>query len=300
MKVLVVGSDGVIGTELGKKLKEKYDVFEADRTKNWRDNYFLVDITQYQTLNKAFEVKPDVVFHLAGEVGRLNCEERPIVTIENNVIGTLNVIQHCLNVGAKLIYAGTSESYGDLFNGNKIDEKYIDTKVSHNTIYGLSKFQGEQLIEYYVQRYGLQAVILRYFMCYGNEKPSKYRSAMSQFIKNALLDEPLFVHGNTSRSWCHIDDTVSGTITAAGSAVFDYFNIGNEAEINTLALAEKIIEFCNSKSKIVKITVPDDIYPQKKVSFEKMRSVFNWKAHVGIDEGIKREIACQKSLLALE
>lgn len=294
MKILVVGSEGTIGTQLVKKLKEdpQVSVYRCDRIRMQADNYTMADITHYETIDPVFEIKPDIVFHLAGEVSRETAEHWPNITVENNIIGTLNVIRACLKYGSKLLFAGTSEEYGGLFaSGSPVAEEM--RPVQQQGIYGLTKWLAEELIEYYHRRYGLRAVIARIFMCYGpGEYPNPYRSALTRFIDWARHNQPLHVHKGGKRSWCYVDDTVSGIIAASAYDREDFliFNIGNSQMVAMEDVAREIIRLTGSKSEIILEDAPAGITLVKNGDFTKAEKILKWKAKVPFVEGLKRTI----------
>lgn len=294
MHILVIGSEGTIGTQLVKTLEKNTNVTlkRCDRVRMKADNYIMTDITHYETLETAFQPPPDVVFHLAGEVSRETAEHWPSIAIENNVLGTLNVIRYCLAKKSKLVFAGTSEEYGGLFaNGVKVTE---DMRLrDQQGIYGLTKWLAEELIEYYHRRYGLNAVVVRIFMCYGpGEYPNPYRSALTRFIEWARKNEPLHVHKGGERSWCYIDDTVSGLIAASkhNDSAFSIFNIGNNESVPMEEVAKEIIKMTNSKSKILLEDASPGITLVKRASFQKAKEILGWEAKVPFKEGLKRTI----------
>jgi len=294
MHILVTGSEGTIGAPLVSQLKNEtgISIKRCDRIRMKAEDYIMADITHYETLEPAFEPAPDIVFHLAGEVSRETAEHWPNITVENNVLGTLNVIRLCLKTGSKLIYAGTSEEYGGLYlNGVPVTEDMRPR--DQQGIYGLTKWMAEEFIEYYHRRYNLKAIVVRIFMCYGpGEYPSPYRSAITRFIDWARRGEPLHVHKGGKRSWCYIDDTISALIAASryNKEGFAIFNIGSDELVTMENVAKEIIKFTNSKSKIILEDAPPGVTLVKKGSFKKAEELLRWKAQVPFQEGLKRTI----------
>lgn len=298
MKILVIGSEGTIGTQLVKRLKQEpsLEVRRCDRVRTRANDYIMADVTHYETLDAAFDPAPDLVFHLAGEVSRETAEYWPNIAVENNVIGTLNVIKQCLKKDSKLLFAGTSEEYGGLFQeGISVTEDMRPR--SQQGIYGLTKWLAEEMIEYYHRRYALNAVVVRIFMCYGpGELPSPYRSATTRFIEWARRGEPLHVHKGSMRSWCYIDDTVEGLISASrypNKEGYSIFNIGNEEEWAMEDVAREIIRLTDSKSKISIEEAPAGITLVKRASFKKAEKMLGWKAKVSFKEGLRRTVEWQ-------
>ncbi len=294
MHILVIGSEGTIGTQLVTRLKKEpgISVKRCDRKRMKAEDYLMVDITHYETLESAFNPVPDVVFHLAGEVSRETAEHWPNIAVENNILGTLNVIRLCLAKGSKLVYAGTSEEYGGLFsNGITVTEDMRPR--DQQGIYGLTKWLAEEFIEYYHKIYGLRAVVPRIFMCYGpGEHPNPYRSAITRFIEWARHSEPLHVHKGGVRSWCYIDDTISGLIAASKyeRSGFSVFNIGNDEYWSMEDVAKEVIKLTNSKSKIIVENAPRGITLVKKASFNKAEEFLGWQAQISFAEGLKRTV----------
>ncbi len=320
--ILVIGSEGTIGRSLVKELEScKSEVvlgdriYTCDRTRIKRDKYWMGDISHFVTMEKVFfETNPDIVIHLAGEVSRETAEYWPEIAIESNVLGTFNVAKLCHEFGAIMVYAGTSEEYGNMYVGLKEGEYVTEELVGPprcKGVYGLTKWMGEEMIEYFSRRYGLRAIVPKLFMCYGpGEYPSPYRSAMSRFIYSALHDLDIHVHKDTSRSWCYIDDIVEGFIKiinlAKGLTVkrstwrkagyFEIFNLGRDEVIGTEDLARYIISQVVSSSKVILEDAPEGITPHKKASFEKAKKMLNWEAKVPLIEGVTKTIEWQTKM----
>lgn len=303
MRVLVIGSEGTIGTQLVPYLKEEgFSVKRADRIRMRADDYIMVDITHYETLEPAFDPTPDIVIHLAGEVSRETSEHWPNIAIESNVIGTMNVIRLCLRNNARLVFAGTSEEYGaSYFDGIPVSEETQPRQ--QQGIYGLTKWMAEEIIEYCHRRYDLHAIIVRLFMCYGpGELPNPYRSAISRFIDWARQNEPIHVHYGGERSWCYIDDVVEGIVSATkyDDEPFSIFNIGREEPWTMEDVAREIIRLTNSNSEIILEPAPPGITLVKRGNFDKAEKALNWKAQTSFLDGLEKTVRWNMDNVALE
>lgn len=295
MPILVVGSEGVIGSRLVEKLGELgLPCWRCDHKKKKAQNYIMADITRYETLEKAFETaRPDVVFHLAGEVSRETCEHWPALAIETNVLGTLNIASLCIRFGAKLVYAGSSEEYG-----TSCDERVVDEETPFGKprgVYGLSKRVAEEVIEHWHRTRGLSATVVRIFMCYGREFPTGYRSAISEFIMRARRNETIYVHKGTQRAWCYIDDIVDGLIKASRYRLgydpyLEVFLMGRDEPVDTLRVAEMIVSILNSKSEVKLVPAPNGITPIKRATFDKAKRLLGWDAGIPLEVGLRKEI----------
>lgn len=199
MKLLVTGAAGFIGTHLCNELRDHgYQVIAMDKSDgDLLDPLVIVDALDMH--------HPDTVIHLAAKVGRAFGEDDLIVTVTDNAGMTANVAKACGERRVKLIYASTSEVYGD--QGDKICYEGSALALPHN-LYGLTKYWGEQVSQLYAP-HGL--VRLRLSMPYGPGLPAgRGRAAMINFLYNALQGEKITVHRGSERSWCWVGDTVRG------------------------------------------------------------------------------------------
>ena len=307
MAVLVTGALGVIGQKLTQKLRERgYETVVSDVKILKEDGYRRGDITQYVEMDRIFkEFKVEHVFHLAGEVGRVNGEEFPRRAVDINVSGTINLAQLCLEHGSKLYFASTSEVYSGLPGHEKLTEDLVEEHgFSPSNVYGISKWHAEHYLRHFSGHFGLRALSFRFFMCYGEgEYPNPYRSAMTNFIYSALTGKQLNVHRGTARSWCYIDDIVAGCIAAMERAPFkryEAYNVGRDDLRPTEEVANLIVELAGaSKSQIVYSTPDKLVYPIKDASFEKAKRELGFEATIPLEEGIKRTIAWQRKELRL-
>lgn len=307
MSVLVTGGLGVIGQRLSQKLRERgYDTVTSDVRILKQDGYRRGDITQYVEMDRIFkEFKVEHVFHLAGEVGRVNGEEFPRRAVDINVSGTINLAQLCLEHGARLYFASTSEVYSGIPGHDKLTEDLVDVHGFPPTnVYGISKWHAEHYLRHFSDFFNLNAISFRFFMCYGEgEYPNPYRSAMTNFVYSALTGKTLNVHRGTARSWCYIDDIVGGCIAAMEKAPqngYQAYNIGRDDLRPTEEVAELIVKLAGASPSQLVFSNPDRlVYPVKDASFAKARRDLEWEAMITLEDGIQRTIAWQKKTLNL-
>ena len=300
--VLVTGGMGVIGSRLVPHLRRHgYDVKVMDNKIAKIPDYIRADICSTIEVMQAFKQWDiDYVFHLAGEVGRENGELFARRQVDINVSGTLNMIQLCREYGARLIFAGTSEAYGDV--GDQVmQEELIPTKQTN--CYAISKYQAEQYIRHFVENYDLQAHIIRIFMCYGpGEYPSYYRSAISRFVYNILHDRPISVHRGAVRSWCHIDDVVEGwrlVMEHFAPGKCELYNIGRHDPRPMMEAAHLICDLTGkSRDLIRKMEPPKFVMTVKNASFEKAKKRFGFEARTSLEEGLRHTIEWQREHVA--
>lgn len=304
MNILITGSEGVIGRRLYRYLIESSwcpdalcRVFTCDRliTDRNRRSHIVADITHPETLRRAFTAsKPKLVFHLAASVGRRASEAWASVALRTNVEGTQNVVDLCLEHGARLLYVSTSEVYGDAFlMRDPVTE--IHSIGLQLGIYGLSKYSGELVVGQAIGRHGLGAVIARPFMCYSEDEPlSSYRSAIARFMRAIVWGEPIEVHEGAVRSWCYVDDMVEGLARLGLSECQGVYNVGRHepkdlAEVASILLKLTGAEASHGRLKVV--PMPSGIYGVKHASFDKIRRDIGWEAETTLEEGLRRVVA---------
>jgi nucleoside-diphosphate-sugar epimerase len=304
MAVLITGGLGVIGRRLTEHLRERgYDVKVTDLAIRKETNYLRADVTRYEELSEVFRNwNIDHVFHLAGEVGRENGEQFPRRCVDINVSGTLNLIQLCVEHGARLYFASTSEIYGDHGADLVTEDLETDAVLRPTNCYGWSKLQAEQYLRHFCETEGLSAASMRFFMCYGpGERPDPYRSAMTNFIDRVRHGQPITVHRGTSRSWCYIDDIVEGCrliMESSDRASYQGFNIGRADPRPMTEVAELICSLLEQPSSLIELADPGPLVtPVKNASFDKARSLLGFQAKIGLEEGIRRTIAWHQASL---
>lgn len=304
MAILITGGLGVIGTRLTQVLRDSgYDVKVTDVAIRKQPDYLRADVTRYEELAEVFRKWPiEHVFHLAGEVGRENGEQFPRRCVDINVSGTLNLIQLCLEYGARMYFASTSEIYGDHGSELIVEEMEEREVLRPTNCYGWSKLQAEHYLRHFSNTSGLTAASMRFFMCYGpGERPDPYRSAMTNFIDSVRHDRPITVHRGTSRSWCYIDDIVAGCqalMERWDGRSYEAFNIGRHDPQPTTDVAELICSMLGKPTGLIELADPGPLVtPVKNASFAKAERLLGYLAQVDLSDGIRRTIEWQTSTL---
>jgi len=297
--VLVTGGLGVIGTRLVPFLRAHgHEVKVLDNRIVKRPDYIRADICSAVEVMQAFKQWDiDYVLHLAGEVGRENGELFARRQVDVNVSGTLNIIQMCREFGVRLIFAGTSEAYGEV--GDKMMTEDIQAGKLTNC-YAISKYQAEQYIRHFVENYGLEAHTIRIFMCYGpGEYPSYYRSAISRFVYNIMHGRPVTVHEGAVRSWCYVDDICDGWRLAMehfSSDRFELYNIGKNDPRSMMDVARMVCELAGKSTDLIKVAEPPRfVIPVKHASFEKAAKRLGFEAKTPLEVGLRETISWQRA-----
>jgi nucleoside-diphosphate-sugar epimerase len=290
VRILAVGSEGNIGGPLVEHLRDVgHEVFETDISPGFRHNYAMADINHPIDLLDAFEWGPDIVYLMAAVVSRVTCEQSGSLAVATNLAGVNNVIALTKRIGARLVFFSTSEVYGP--TALPMDE---DTSVPRpNNRYGLTKYLGEQLVEYEVRQYGLRAVTVRPFMVYDeNEDLGDHRSAMVRFAQRLSEGRPIDVHLGTSRSWLHISDAVIALGRLAGLNGYHVINIGHPKPIETEALAGLVRSCLDASPDLLRfVPQPEQMTPVKIPSLRKQEVLLGMTPKVSIDDGVARVCA---------
>jgi nucleoside-diphosphate-sugar epimerase len=274
-----------------------YDVKVMDNRIVKRPDYIRADICSTIEVMQAFKQWDiDYVLHLAGEVGRENGELFARRQVDVNVSGTLNIIQMCREFGSRLVFAGTSEAYGEV-GSVRMTEDMESGKLTN--CYAMSKYQAEQYIRHFVENYGLEAHIIRIFMCYGpGEYPSYFRSAVSRFVYNVLHDRPITVHKGAVRSWCYVDDICAGwhlVMEHFAPKKCELYNIGKDDPRSMTDVAQMVCHLAGKSVDLVRTSEPPRfVMPVKHASFEKARESLGFEAKTTLETGLRETIRWQK------
>jgi len=305
-KILVTGGAGFIGSWLGDVLVDfgadvvVVDDLSAGRLKNIdhlmknpKFKLVKVDVCAFKSKEKC-----DVILHMAGYASPDEYMVHPIETLQTSAVGTENMAELARKNDATLLFASTSEVYGDA-EVVPTPESYWGkvNPIGPRSCYDEGKRFAEALLVAYHKQYGLDVKIPRIFNSYGPRlrEDGSYGRAMSRFILQALTDQPITVYGDgkQTRSFCYITDTMTGLLllTANEKAKGEVVNLGSAQEVTILELAEKIKEVTKCKSSVTFHPLPKDDPKRRCPDTSKLEKVVGWKPDVSFKEGLKRTIA---------
>ncbi len=315
MKALITGGAGFIGSHLGELLLQNgHQVVALDNLSTGRRENVtrLSSHTQFSFVEGSVLNAPlvselvaqvDVVFHLAAAVGVKLIMEKPVLSIETNVLGTHAVLQAATKFQRKVLLASTSEVYGKgtavPFNEN--DDRLIGPTTKSRWNYATTKALDEFWGLAYHAEHNLPVVICRFFNTVGPRQRGRYGMVIPRFVQQALANEPLTVFGDgtQTRAFCDVSDVVQAVAKLADTpqAVGDVFNIGNPEEISIGELAQRIIRLSGSRS-VVKTIPYREVYGagfqdmQRRVpDIAKIRRLIGWQPTIPLNDILQRVIA---------
>jgi UDP-glucuronate decarboxylase len=238
----------------------------------------------------------DEIYNLACPASPIHYQNDPVQTTKVNVHGSINMLGLAKRLKAKILQASTSEVYGDPSIHPQPENYWGNVNcIGPRSCYDEGKRCAETLFFDYHRQHGIKIKVARIFNTYGpNMHPDDGR-VISNFILQALRNEPITIYGDGSqtRSFCYVDDMISGLIRLMNTP--DDFtgpvNLGNPIEISILELAEKIIRMTGSKSKITFKPLPADDPKQRQPLIELAKEKLGWTPEVPLEEGLKKTIA---------
>lgn len=309
-RILITGAAGFIGFHLSKKLLDKgnyvigLDNLSTGQTKNISElsihpNFEFIK----QDIQTPFDFKVDEIFNLACPASPLHYQKNPIDTMKTNILGSINVLELAKKYSIPVLQASTSEVYG-----NPEISPQSEAYLGHVNITGIracydeGKRAAETLFFDYHRLYNLNIKVVRIFNTYGPYLDPQDGRVVSNFIVQALKNQPITIYGNGSqtRSFCYIDDLVDGMLLMMNSREHGPINLGNPVDISVNELASKIISIIGSKSKLKYLKLPEDDPRIRKPDISKAINLLGFSPKVNLDEGILKTTYYFKPQFKLE
>ena len=240
-------------------------------------------------------VEVDQIYNLACPASPVHYQHDPVATTKTSVHGAINMLGLAKRLKCPILQASTSEVYGDP-EMHPQEESYWGNvnPIGIRSCYDEGKRCAETLFFDYHRQHGLEIKVARIFNTYGPRMHHADGRVVSNFIVQALMGEDITIFGDGSqtRSFCYVDDLVSGLIALMNSPteVTGPVNLGNPVEQTILQLAEMVLERVDSPSKLVRKPLPSDDPTRRRPNIEAAQSKLGWSPTVPIEDGLQRTI----------
>ncbi len=311
-RVLVTGGAGFLGSHLCERLiAEGRHVFCLDNTSTGSlENIRALRrhpcfVFLHQDVMTPIAIEVDEIYNLACPASPVHYQADPVRTTLTSVLGTLNVLRLAQRCGARVLQASTSEVYGDPAVHPQ-PEAYLGSvnPIGPRACYDEGKRCAESLCFDFHRSHGVTIKVARIFNTYGPRMLENDGRIISNFVVQALRDEPLTVYGDGSqtRSFCYVTDLIEALVRlmATPTTVTGPVNAGNPEEVSVLAVAERVIGFTGSRSPIVFLPLPRDDPARRRPDITEAGRLLAWHPTTRLDEGLPRTIGYFRQRLAIQ
>jgi UDP-glucuronate decarboxylase len=309
-RILVTGGAGFLGSHLCERLlREGHEVLCLDNyfTGQRRNIFHLLDnprmeVIRHDIVNPIF-VEVDQIYNLACPASPVHYQFNPVKTTKTSVMGAINMLGLAKRVKAKILQASTSEVYGDPARHPQ-DEGYWGNvnPIGLRACYDEGKRCAETLFFDYYRQNRVNIRVVRIFNTYGPRMHPDDGRVVSNFIVNALRNDPITIYGDgtQTRSFCFVEDMVEGLfhMMEGPDEFIGPVNLGNPVEHSMLDLAELIILLTKSGSRLEFRPAPPDDPQRRKPDIRLARQKLGWEPTTGIEEGLTRTIRYFRELFS--
>jgi dTDP-glucose 4,6-dehydratase len=310
VRVLVTGAAGFLGSHLCDRfVAEGHSVVGLDNfvtgspdnlahlTGNPSFSFVRHNISEFTYLAGPL----DGVLHFASPASPVDYLELPIQTLKVGALGTHNALGIAKAKGARFFLASTSEVYGDPLVHPQPESYWGNVNpIGPRGVYDEAKRFAEAITMAYHRYHGLDTRIVRIFNTYGPRMRPNDGRVVSNFVVQALQEQPLTVYGDGSqtRSFCYVEDEVDGIYRLFMRGDANPTNIGNPREYTVRQLAELVVELTGSRSPIVSRELPVDDPKVRQPDITRAREMLGWEPRIDVRDGLARTIDYFREQLA--
>jgi dTDP-glucose 4,6-dehydratase len=304
--VLLAGGAGFIGSHMADRLLERGDTVvcvddlstgsaEHPAAHAGDDRYRFVgrDICLPGLEEATGPERFDLVLNLASPASPPAYLARPIETLDTGSIGTRALLEVARRDGARFFMASTSEVYGDPLEHPQVETYWGNVNpIGERSVYDEAKRFSEALVAAYGRVHGVPVRIARIFNTYGPRMQPDDGRVVTNFVHQALAGEPLTLYGEgtQTRSFCYVDDEVTGLLALIDSDVEGPVNIGSPDEVTMRELADVVLELTGSTSEIELRPLPADDPRVRKPDITRARELLGWQPSISLRDGLARTI----------
>ncbi|WP_211340391.1 UDP-glucuronic acid decarboxylase family protein [Amphritea balenae] len=308
-KILVTGGAGFLGSHLcDRLLSEGHDVLcvdnlytgTKDNIKHLIANPFF-ELMRHDVTTPLY-VEVDEIYNLACPASPIHYQYDPVQTTKTCVHGSINMLGLAKRLNARIFQASTSEVYGDP-KAHPQSETYWGhvNPIGSRSCYDEGKRCAETLFFDYHRQHDLDIKVARIFNTYGPRMHPNDGRVVSNFIVQALHNQPITVYGsgNQTRSFCYVGDLIESFIRMmeTDSGFTGPVNLGNPQEFSILELAEKVIEMTGSSSRVEFKSLPQDDPVQRQPDISLARNTLDWEPVTTLEQGLEKTIQYFHELL---
>ena len=302
-RVLVTGGAGFLGSNLYSRL------VATGKDVVCVDNYYsgtksnvahLVDEPNFELIRHdvtfPLYVEVDEIYNLACPASPPFYQSDPVQTTKTSVHGAINMLGLAKRVKAKILQASTSEVYGDPQEHPQREDYWGRVNpIGIRACYDEGKRCAETLFFDYQRQHGLEIKIARIFNTYGPGMHPNDGRVVSNFIVQALTNQPISIYGDGSytRSFCYVYDLIEAMTRLMDKTDADFtgpVNLGNPNEMTILALANLVIDLTGSASVIQHRPIPQDDPCRRIPDISLAETILNWTPRTTLIDGLSRTI----------
>jgi dTDP-glucose 4,6-dehydratase len=300
--VLVTGGAGFIGSHLCRRLLgdgARVVCIDNLSTGKERNLQTLLKEKRFrfvrQDVTEPFEIEGPIgsIYHLASPASPVEYLRMPLETLNAGSIGTRNILELAAAKKAKLLFASTSEVYGEPKEHPQSESYFGNVNpVGLRSVYSEAKRFAEALVMAYHRHAGLETRIVRIFNTYGPLMREDDGRVASNFITQALSGADLTVYGDGSqtRTFCYVDDLVEGLLLAVERGDCMPVNLGDEREISMLDFGKLVLRLSGSAAKIAFRPLPEDDPKVRRPDSSRARNLLGWVPKVDLEKGMARTL----------
>ena len=311
-RVLVTGGAGFLGSHLCDRLiSQGHEVLCVDNlfTGTKRNIDHLHNNPRFEFLRHDITfplyVEVDEIWNLACPASPVHYQHDPVSTTKTSVHGAINMLGLAKRLKCPIFQASTSEVYGDPMVHPQSESYWGHANpIGLRSCYDEGKRCAETLFFDYYRQHGLNIKVARIFNTYGPRMHPNDGRVVSNFIMQALKNQPITIYGDGSqtRSFCYVDDLIGGLIAfmAAPAEFVGPVNVGNPTEHTILDLAREVTRLAGSKSKICHRPLPSDDPLRRCPDISLIRRELGWSPKTDIEAGLTTTIAYFRERIAQE
>lgn len=310
MRILVTGGAGFLGGHLMDRLVVQghkvvcLDNLQTGSLQNIAHLKEKITFIKHDITEPLPELGPfDEIYNFACAASPIHYQKNPIHTFKTNVLGAIHLLELARQTGAKILQASTSEVYGDPLIHPQPEQYYGNVNpIGIRSCYDEGKRGAETLFFDYARMYNIEIKVVRIFNTYGPRMNANDGRVVSNFILQALQNEPITVYGDgqQTRSFCYVDDLIEGILRlmATPKEIQGPINLGNPNEFTMIELAKSVLQLTNSTSLLLFKELPQDDPKQRQPIISKAKKLLDWEPTIMLEEGLLKTITYFKESMA--